>query len=752
MKKSSLTSTPMGDFDCQNWPPITDPEAPRVRSDEALPLGNALLGMLIWMRGDTLLLSLDRGDLWDERRPAAEQNPRYNWHGMCEMIARGEWAELGRIFQKSQQEPFPTRLPGGRVELKFPFQKTRFSLDYRRAVAQVVHPDGARIELMVPAGETAVARWRMTGFAPAMRLLMPVFEESDDVQTALLNYPAPRRICRDSCEMIGIGNSDGTLAYAVGMGCVRGADGAAEGVAVIEPAATVDAAFAAVETAVRQALKRPFAEVRAEHEAWWQDFYAHSQVHFADRELDDAYLQTRYFFGANARARRPPIALQGIWTADDGHLPPWRGDYHNNLNTQFTYLAYLAANDIAEGREFLDFMFRLLPKHQALARSFYGVREGAVIPGAMTQGGEFMPSSVNYGYHPDNGLWVAWMFFRHWRYTHDAEFLRSEAYPYAVEVAQGALALATLDENGRYRFPWHASPELGDGKPEAYFKEMTSYVNCNLCALLDALAVMADELGKTAEAKAWRDRRTHCADPETMTAKVHYYWYEKTVLGIQTGRALPNSHRHLVHLMGLYPFDLFDFEHDPEVRKLLDDTLNHLDFLGSGQWVGFSWPWQAIMELRMGNPAKAVRFIKTFLQGFCTVNGFNVNGDFKNLGVSAYKYRPFTLETNFEAQEAMHELLLSENRGVLKFFPAAAVLGDAEFKNLRAPGAFLVSGTLRAGSIEQLEIHSEVGCELRFANAERRSWQIAVSDGDECTSDAPEIVIPTRRGTRLILH
>ena len=38
------------------------------------------------------------------------------------------------------------------------------------------------------------------------------------------------------------------------------------------------------------------------------------------------------------RRRRvaPPMPLQGVWTADAGSLPPWKGDYHNDLNTQMT--------------------------------------------------------------------------------------------------------------------------------------------------------------------------------------------------------------------------------------------------------------------------------------------------------------------------------------------------------------------------------------------------------------------------------
>jgi SAM-dependent methyltransferase len=41
--------------------------APITTWDEAVPLGNGLLGGLFWGEGRTLRLSLDRGDLWDER-------------------------------------------------------------------------------------------------------------------------------------------------------------------------------------------------------------------------------------------------------------------------------------------------------------------------------------------------------------------------------------------------------------------------------------------------------------------------------------------------------------------------------------------------------------------------------------------------------------------------------------------------------------------------------------------------------------
>ena len=41
--------------------------APIKSWDEAVPLGNGLMGGLLWGMDNTVRLSLDRGDLWDER-------------------------------------------------------------------------------------------------------------------------------------------------------------------------------------------------------------------------------------------------------------------------------------------------------------------------------------------------------------------------------------------------------------------------------------------------------------------------------------------------------------------------------------------------------------------------------------------------------------------------------------------------------------------------------------------------------------
>ena len=47
------------------------------------------------------------------------------------------------------------------------------------------------------------------------------------------------------------------------------------------------------------------------------------------------------------------MPLQGVWTADNDSLPPWKGDYHHDTNTQLSYQAYLKANHLEEGKVFV---------------------------------------------------------------------------------------------------------------------------------------------------------------------------------------------------------------------------------------------------------------------------------------------------------------------------------------------------------------------------------------------------------------
>ncbi len=746
----------LGDFNFPREAAPCDPALPRRRWDEALPLGNGLLGVLVWQDGDTLTLSLDRADLWDERRPGMERDKRFHWRELCRMARSGAADEMREVFQKHADEPYPTKLPGGRLTVPWPGKSGRFELD--EAAAHAVISDGVRrLEVWVSAADREAIYVCFEGFdAAEWQIAAAAFEnhagEDEFRQIDLLGYPPAEHFEDGAIRGVTVANHDGSFSHGLGFGIRMTGDHSGVLAATVTSGDNRDTVRKSVANSIRLMLDEEIGTARRRHREWWNRFWSNSRVRLGDAELNAYYRRARYFFGSLAREWSPPMALQGVWTADEMALPPWRGDYHNNLNVQFCYVAYLAANDLAGGRQLLEFLFALLPEHRRWAREFYGVRhpDGAVVPGAMTMAGNVVPGSANYTYHPDNGLWIGHLFYRHWRYTLDEQFLRDRAYPYCRSLAEAVLELLSRDDAGYWRFDWSVSPELGDDWPESYFTELTAYDNACLCACFANLAEMAGAVGDTVAVRRWRECLSHCRSPESMTAQYHYYLYDKTVLGIQPGTALPCSHRHFSHLMAFYPFDLPDYEHDEAWRELVENSFSQLDLLGTGQWVGFSFSQMAVMAARAGWPVKARRFLGDFIRGFTFVNGLHCNGDYRNFGFSAYKYRPFTLEGNFLAQEAIHELLLSESHGVLRFFPGAEVLGDAEFAGLRAPGALLVDGVLKAGRIVKIVLHAEKSRPCTFANPGQRRWQIAAG-GEDRIADGAEITVTPSPGCPLTL-
>src|ERR1039458_9828059 len=100
-------------------------QAPIKTWDEAIPLGNGLLGGLVWGEGNVLRLSLDRGDLWDER-PSQRHvalHDRFNWATMQRLVAEDRMAEFNDIFDSNYD--LRSGRPVGRAPIPTPCRTPR---------------------------------------------------------------------------------------------------------------------------------------------------------------------------------------------------------------------------------------------------------------------------------------------------------------------------------------------------------------------------------------------------------------------------------------------------------------------------------------------------------------------------------------------------------------------------------------------------------------------------------------------------
>ncbi|HPS01773.1 MAG TPA: glycoside hydrolase N-terminal domain-containing protein [Candidatus Sumerlaeota bacterium] len=675
-------------------------EAPIKTWDEAIPLGNGLTGGLLWGEGNVIRLSLDRGDLWDLRTPDIFKQKDWNYATIQRLVQEKNQAEISRLFDAPyDQIPYPTKLPGGRLELTFPAGTAVKSFDLDLAKAEGRAQLGDRELRVFFSACEPVAMMTIPGPLPEFQLRVP-----DSV--AKLGYPAAKT-GREAGEVWLEQEAALGLKYAVVVRSKQEAGATVLALAITSNREEADP-LALARTRAEKALQRGYETLKKPHVAWWDGFWARSGVRVPDARAQQQYDLVQYFYGAASRKGAPPMPLQAVWTADAGTLPPWKGDFHHDLNTQLTYWAYLSSGRFEEGEAFLDFMWNLLPRHREFARDFYGT-PGAVVPGVMGLDGQPLAGWSQYALSPTMGAWVAQAFYLHWRYTMDRVFLEQKGYPYCREIGISLKALLKPGADGKLKLPLSSSPEIHDNSLQAWMKPNTNFDLAILRWLYGALAEMASELGKAAEAEEWKGVLANL-DPLAVEG-------EAGALCLTAGEPLKESHRHHSHLMAIHPLGTLTVDGTDHDRQVILASLDQLKKLGTSAWCGYSFSWAACLEARAGRAEEAWHYLDLYLKAFILRNGFHVNGDQTKSGLSNFQYRPFTLEGNFAASQAVHEMLMQSWGGTIRVFPALpGAWKDVSFVNLRAEGGFKVSAERAGGQTRTVRIESPSKTHVRLAD------------------------------------
>jgi len=145
-------------------------KTPAMVWDEAMPLGNGLLGALVWGHGRPLRISLDRTDLWDLRPVPEFQGKDYSYRTMRQWVKEGRLADLHRLYDDPYGNPGPTKIPAGRIELTLGDDAVfeNASLDLAGAAATVEFGDNSKAEVFVHASASSCWRRLLQARLPTM--------------------------------------------------------------------------------------------------------------------------------------------------------------------------------------------------------------------------------------------------------------------------------------------------------------------------------------------------------------------------------------------------------------------------------------------------------------------------------------------------------------------------------------------------------------------------------------------------------
>lgn len=677
--------------------------------DEGMPLGNAIIGALVWQKGGALRMSLDHVGLWD-LRPMGKREllPERNFKWLQGQVAKKDYSLVKQTYEDPYSElPYPTKIPGGALEFDTSglgeVEAARLSLG--TALCEVKWRGGARMTAFVHATENhGWFRFENVppGFAPA--LVPPGYQPppggaAQDLHR--LGYAQGSVTTNGATIVYRQPGSEG-FSYEIAVSH-RAAGSGIEGVWAIVPKPEGGARAAA---AAEAALKQGFAKAFDAHAGWWGRYWSKSSVDIPDPVLAKQYHNEMYKFGSAARSHSPPISLQAVWTADNGELPPWKGDYHHDLNTQLSYWPCYAGNRLDEGLGYLNWLWDVRPACRRYTSEFFGV-DGLNVPGVTTLTGEQMGGWSQYSYSPTVSAWLAQHFYLHWIYSRDRDFLKARAYPYIKDVAVFLDNISVRDERNMRKLPLGSSPEIYDNSLTAWFDTITNYDLALIRFVYTAAAELAAELGLPGEAARWKALLGEWPGPDLD---------EQGALTFAKGFPYNLSHRHFSNIMAFHPLGLIDWGNGERDRAIITATLQKLDAYGPNGWCGYSYSWLGNAKARAMDGEGAAKALRIFAEHFCLINTFHANGDQTKQGYSGYTYRPFTLEGNMAFASGIHEMLMQGHTGTIRLFPAIpASWKNVSFENLRASGAFLVSARMTDGKVSHITIESEKGGLLRLA-------------------------------------
>lgn len=718
--------------------------------DEGVPLGNATVGALVWQRDSVLRFSLDRIDLWDLRPTDSISGPNNKFRWVMEQVRKGDYLPVQKKFDwPYDREPAPSKIPGAALE----FHTTGFGkvkdvhLYLRNALCRTEWSNGTVLKTFVHASEPI--GWFVfenLPDAPAISIVPPQYESetsngTEDPVTGQdlrrLGYRQGNIEKKENCITYHQQGWNGFY-YDVN---VRWEKKGRKLYGVWSVTSSMTGQKASSET--MDAMKRGVYSDFSSHNSYWKNFWNASSVSVPDSIIQRQYDQEMYRLGSVARKDSYPISLQAIWTADNGKLPPWKGDYHHDLNTQLSYWPVYKGNHLEEGMGYLNTLWNQREVYKKYTRTYFEC-EGMNIPGVCTLTGEPMGGWIQYSMSPTVSAWLSQHFYLHWKYSADKEFLTDRAYPFVHDVALFLEQITLLDSNGIRKLPISSSPEIFDNSLNAWFRTMTNYDLALIQFAFRAAEEMAGALGKDEEATHWK---------ELYGQLPNYDLDADGALTFAKGFPYNASHRHFSHAMAIHPLGLLDYSQGEKARKIIDATLQKLKDNGPDWWCGYSYSWFANMSARAMKGEDARDALRTFAECFCLTNGFHANGDQSQSGKSKFTYRPFTLEGNFAFAAALQEMLLQSHTGKIHIFPALPNdWKDLSFEKLRAEGAFIVSASLRGGKLAHAEIMAEQGGTLQVINSfgpeyqlkigdkylqnTEGIWKVTLSKGEKCTIEA----------------
>lgn len=763
-----------------------------LRFEDGLLLGNGDLSVSVYQSADRIIWRFGKGDVWDRRLDRSDDPRPVHIDEIAHGIKVEGWKcrpyggpvealhgtkDYQRMFEVCQGSPpsyrrfpYPCPKPVGELAMQLPPDlpgmkiRQRLDIDESKLHITCSWPSGVEIQIecfIAPQPNALVVNWKVRNWDETTRvgnkpavwfslyrwadptvkefaariaaecrhpaftiyssekatpLARPTTELADEIPYIEQTFaadptfengfryalaPIASDLTVKPVEMSAVGEArlhliprldaaNGTLAVAVGTT-------SDEGGAVAE--------IKRIHQLVKENPKTTIQKWAAENRRQARDFWSKSRLRIADRQLENLWYETLHARRCTFRKGKTPPGLFLPSTVQD--YSHWHGDYHTNYNYQAPFWGDYTSNHFDIGDSYFDGVDKyMLPMGRKIARDYYNCR------GAFIQLTAYPIKALDdcLGIAPMGRMaymtgWISNHYWSRYLYTKDKAWLRTHGYPVIRDCALFYTDFMKKGEDGLYHiFPSNQGENGFSGDPKDYTDQpqvMRHLRYCLRSAILSSEALDLDEELR----EEWQERLDNCAgDNGNEPARYEglaKLCYQANPPEFGTGRVF-----------------------QPQPKTFNAEPWPNRDSRMRRYYFGH-YPWATMGRLRSGQFV-AERDLPVFREQ--VTRWRRPNGMICAMAAANYGAAGAWAES-LGIIAPLQEMMLQSWDGALRVFPAWPNDLAAQFDDLRAEGAFLVSAAWSEGTVSWLKVSSEQGGPCHLYNPWSKEIRVTDSSG-----------------------